>query len=69
MLAVSSFHMVGVWFLKNNFGMCVRFCYLYLSGNWELGDAATGLTYSLNFYQFPGPTALLCFYMFTIPNH
>ena len=25
--------------------------------------------YSLNCYQFPSPTALLCFYIFTFPNH
>ena len=37
---------------KNNLGMCVR-PYLYLSGNWELGDSVDSATrgiYSLNYY-------------------
>ena len=38
---------------KNNLEMCHVF--MYLSGNWEFGDC----------YQFPSPTAILFFYIFT----
>ena len=48
---------------------CVSDLYLYLSGNWEFSDSAMWLVYSLNCYQFPGPTAILCLYTFAFPNH
>ena len=52
---------------KNNLGTYVR--PLYLSGNCEFSDSAMWQIYSLNCYPFPSPTAILCFYIFTFPNH
>ena len=53
---------------KNNLE-CVSGLYLCLSGNWEYDDSMIWQNYRLNYYQFPSPTALLCFYIFTFPNH
>lgn len=38
-----------------------------LSGIWEFGNSAMGQNYSLHHYQFPNPTAILRFYIFTFP--
>ena len=43
--------------------------YLYLSGNYEFSGSAVWSISSLNCYQFPSPTAILCFYIVTFPNH
>ena len=71
-LAVSSFHLLGVYFLfKNNnkthhhkhthththnWGMSVRLW--YFPGTWGF-DEPVWLVYSLNCYQFPGPTGIV----------
>ena len=47
---------------------CVSGVYLYLSENWEFSDSAMWQNYSLNYYQFPRPTAILCFHIFTFTN-
>ena len=44
------------------------FLHIFLSGNWEFSDS-TWQIYGLNSYQFPSPTAILCFYILTFPNH
>ena len=41
--------------------------YQYLSGNWRFGDYIMQQNCCLNCYQFPNPTAILCFYIFTFP--
>ena len=56
----------GSTFCKNNLGMCVR--PLYVLGNLEFGNSVMLQNYSLNCYQFPSPTAILCFYIFTFPS-
>ena len=33
------------------------------------GSSVTLLVYGLNCYRFPGPKAILCFYIITFPNH
>ena len=43
--------------------------YLYLSGNCEFSGSAVWQISNLNCYQFPSPTAILCSYIFTFPNH
>ena len=53
---------------KNSFGMCVQPLSI-LSGNRDSGVSAVWLNYPLNCYRFLSPTALLCFNIFTIPNH
>ena len=44
-------------------------CSLYLSGNCKFTESALWQTDSPNFRQFPSPTAMLCFYVFTFPCH
>ena len=34
-----------------------------------MGDSVLWHNFSLNCYQFPSPTAILCFYIFVFPNH
>ena len=34
-----------------------------------MGDSVLWQNFSLNCYQFPSPTAILCFYIFVFPNH
>ena len=68
MLAVSSFCLVGgLLLIKQLRNVCQAF--IFLLGNWEYSDSAVLQVYSLNCYQFPGPTAILCFYVFTFLNH
>ena len=69
-LVVSSFQLERDLLPIKTTQECVSSLYLYLSGNWEFGGgSAMWQNYSLNCYQFPSPTALLCFYIFTFPNH
>ena len=68
MLAVSSFCLVGgLLLIKQLRNVCQAF--IFLLGNWEYRDSAVLQVYSLNCYQFPGPRAVLHFYIFTFPNH
>ena len=69
MLVVSSFYLGWDSAPLKTTSECVSGLYLYLSENWELGDSAVWWIYSLNCYQFPGPTAILCFCISTFPNH
>ena len=51
---------------QNNLGMCVKpLSFREL----EVVDCTMWQIYSLHCYQFSGPKASLCFYIFTFPNH
>ena len=52
-LVASSFHLVGV---------CLGMCASPLSTYFD--DSVLWWIYNLNFYQFPSPTAILCFCIF-----
>lgn len=61
------FNWCGSVSYENKSGMCVRL--LCLSGNRGFHDSAMWLVYSINCYQFPSPTSILGFYIFTFSNH
>ena len=48
---------------------CVVGLYSNLSDNWEFGESAMWQNYSLNCYQFPRPTVILCSCPFTFSYH